>query len=184
MFEADSVSSGSFSDLLEDSVDKFVFGVELEDFGGHEDVSDIEHSLSGVGVEVEQVVEIFQLILVEEGVLGSNVLFHDSLEVLLESLSSGVLPIQVRFLGGVDDVGSFFVWLSGRGVDDVGFFAGGVEILLRGAGRFQCLLGTLFCLLDGRTFGFCWSPEKLFRGVLAIFCRSLLLIEHFNMFEY
>ena len=98
LFEADGISSRSFSDLLKDSVDEFVFRIELKDVSGHEDVSDIYLSLSRVSVEREQVVEFSQLVLVEEGVFGSNVLSHDFLEVLLESLSSGLSHFRNIFV--------------------------------------------------------------------------------------
>jgi hypothetical protein len=70
-------------DFLKHSEDELVFLVEAEGGGGQEDISDVSPSLSGVGVEGEEGVELGNGFRGEDGVLGSDVLGEDGLEFLL-----------------------------------------------------------------------------------------------------
>lgn len=74
-------------DLVEESEDELVFGVEAEGGGGEEDVADIGSALAGVGVEGEDCVELSDVVGSEDGIFGSDVLGEDGLKILLLELS-------------------------------------------------------------------------------------------------
>ena len=76
-------------DLLDESKDELVFGVESEGGGGEENISDIRPSLPGVSVEREDCVEFSDVVGAEHWVFSADVLGKDSLQLLLLDLSLG-----------------------------------------------------------------------------------------------
>lgn len=74
-------------DLVEESEDELVFGVEAEGGGGEEDITDIGSALTGVGVEGEDCVQLSNVVSTEDRVFGSDVLGKDCLKILLLELS-------------------------------------------------------------------------------------------------
>ena len=73
--------------LLEESEDEFVFGVEAQGAGSHEEVSDVSSSLPGVGVEREESMEFDDVIGGEDGVFGGDILGEHGLEFFLLDFS-------------------------------------------------------------------------------------------------
>lgn len=80
---------GPVVDLLEESEDELVFVVESEGAGGDEEFADIGPSLAGIGVEGEEGVQFLDAVGGEDGVLGSDVLGEDCLELLLLGFALG-----------------------------------------------------------------------------------------------
>ncbi len=71
------------------SVNELVFLLKAKCSGSHEDISDLNSSLSGIGVKREQCVELFDDFLVKDRVLVSDWFGHDGLKIFLVDLSSG-----------------------------------------------------------------------------------------------
>jgi hypothetical protein len=76
-------------DFVDKSEDKLVFGIEAESGGGKEDVPNIGSPLTRISVEGENCVELSNVISAEDGVLGSDVLGKDGLQILLLEFSFG-----------------------------------------------------------------------------------------------
>ena len=79
-FEIQSVT-WVIGNFVKGSEDNVVFLVEAQSFGGHEDVLDINSSLSRVGIKWEEGVDFSNTVVGEDGVLSDNILGEDSLEI-------------------------------------------------------------------------------------------------------
>jgi len=86
-FKVEGVSTGGVIDFLEESEDKLVFGLKAEGAGSEEEFSDISPSLSGIGVEGEEGVQLTDVFCCKDWIFGSNVLGKDVLQLLLLDLS-------------------------------------------------------------------------------------------------
>lgn len=74
---------GGVIDFLEEAEDELVLGIESESACSEEDLSDISASLARVGIEGEEGMEFGNAFRSEDGVLGSNILSQDCLELFL-----------------------------------------------------------------------------------------------------
>lgn len=77
-----------FINFYKSSVNEFIFILKTECGGSHEDISDLNSSLPGIGVKGEHRVEFFDEFLVKDRVFVSNWLGHDGLKILFMNLFS------------------------------------------------------------------------------------------------
>jgi hypothetical protein len=96
LFEVEGVAVGAVIDLLEESEDELVFEVESEGASGDEEFADIGSSLPGIDVKGEEGVQFLNGFGGEDGVLGSDVLGEDGLELLLLGFALGHLDLLVK----------------------------------------------------------------------------------------
>lgn len=88
-FKVQSVASVGFIDFLNGSEYKLVLALEAKGLSGHQDISHLGSSLSGVGVQGEHGVEVCDEVFFEDGVFGSDGFCHDGFEVFFGQLSFG-----------------------------------------------------------------------------------------------
>ena len=79
----------SFTQLNQDSENDVVFLVQAQGFSSHDDIFNINSSLSWVGIKGEQSVEFNDVLGSEDGVFSGNILLEDGLEVFVKDFFSG-----------------------------------------------------------------------------------------------
>lgn len=87
-FKVQGVAVVGFVDLLNGSVDEFVFLLKTKSGGSHEDISHLNSSLSGIWIEGEHWVKFFNEFLIKNGILVPNRFGHDGVEILFVNFSS------------------------------------------------------------------------------------------------
>jgi hypothetical protein len=89
LLEVEGSAVGAVIDVLEETEDELVFGVEAESAGSDEEVASVCSSLSGVCVEAEEGVELLDVLGRQHWVLGGDVFAEDGLEFLVLNLFFG-----------------------------------------------------------------------------------------------
>ena len=87
LFEVEGSAVGAVIDLLDESEDQLVLGVEAEGARSHQQVPHIGSPLPRVGVEREQCVQLGDVLRREHWVLGGDVLAQHGLQLLILDLS-------------------------------------------------------------------------------------------------